>query len=195
MPTAGLRSIPRWWSGRSRNCSGPAGDAVRIHYGCDFHLTPENIEDAIAAPGKYSIDHQGYILVELSDSMVPRNIDSIFTRMLAAGLRPIITHPERNPLYTRSFLSWSYGSSKAAGAGNCTIVRRQVREIGEIGERRIDAAQPGPLPGERRARLYLSLAALDEAWGTRPDTTGKRQRDSCWRRTHERSDRRGPPVR
>jgi protein-tyrosine phosphatase len=75
-----------------------AGDAVRIHYGCDCHLTPENIEDAIAAPGKYSIDHQGYILVELSDKMVPRNIDSVFTRMLAAGLRPIVTHPERNPL-------------------------------------------------------------------------------------------------
>ena len=75
-----------------------AGDAAHIHYGCDFHLTPENIEDAIAAPGKYSIDHQGYILVELSDSMVPRRMDSIFTRMLAAGLRPIVTHPERNPL-------------------------------------------------------------------------------------------------
>ena len=30
--------------------------------------------------------------------MVPRKMDSIFTRMLAAGLRPIITHPERNPL-------------------------------------------------------------------------------------------------
>jgi len=75
-----------------------AGDAVRIHYGCDFHLTPENIEDAIAAPGKYSIDHQGYILVEFSDSMVPKKMDSVFARMLAAGLRPIVTHPERNPL-------------------------------------------------------------------------------------------------
>jgi protein-tyrosine phosphatase len=75
-----------------------AGDAVRIHYGCDFHLTPENIEDAIAAPGKYSIDHKGYILVELADNMVPRTMASILTRMLAAGLRPIVTHPERNPL-------------------------------------------------------------------------------------------------
>lgn len=75
-----------------------AGDAARIHYGCDFHLTPENIEDAIAAPGKYSIDHKGYILVEFDDSMVPRKMDSIFARMLAAGLRPIVTHPERNPL-------------------------------------------------------------------------------------------------
>jgi len=75
-----------------------AGDAVRIHYGCDLHLTPENIEDAIAAPGKYSIDHKGYILVEFGDGVVSRKMDSIFSRMLAAGLRPIVTHPERNPL-------------------------------------------------------------------------------------------------
>jgi protein-tyrosine phosphatase len=78
-----------------------AGDAPRIHYGCDFHLTPENIEDAIAAPGKYSIAHKGYILVEFSDSMVPRKMDSIFSRMLASGLRPILTHPERNPLLVK----------------------------------------------------------------------------------------------
>jgi protein-tyrosine phosphatase len=74
------------------------GDAPRIHYGCDFHLTPENIDDAIAAPGKYSIDHRGYLLVEFADHMIPRSMDSIFTRMLAAGLQPIVTHPERNPL-------------------------------------------------------------------------------------------------
>jgi protein-tyrosine phosphatase len=75
-----------------------AGDVVRIHYGCDFHLTPENIEDAIATPGKYSINHKGYILIEFADDMVPRTMASVFTRMLAAGLRPIVTHPERNPL-------------------------------------------------------------------------------------------------
>lgn len=75
-----------------------AGVAVRIHYGCDFHLTPENIEGAIAEPGKYSIAHKGYLLVEFSDSMVPKSMEHIFDRMLAAGLRPIVTHPERNPL-------------------------------------------------------------------------------------------------
>ena len=28
------------------------GDAPRIHYGCDFHLTLENIEDALRVTGK-----------------------------------------------------------------------------------------------------------------------------------------------
>ena len=49
------------------------GDAPRIHYGCDFHLTLENIEDAVRSPGKYSINHRGYLLVEFSDFLIPKN--------------------------------------------------------------------------------------------------------------------------
>jgi len=75
-----------------------AGDAPRIHYGCDFHLTMENIEDAVRAPKKYSIDGHGYLLVEFSDFHIPKNADEIFARMMGAGLSPIVTHPERNQL-------------------------------------------------------------------------------------------------
>jgi protein-tyrosine phosphatase len=74
------------------------GDVPRIHYGCDFHLTLENIEDALRSPGKYSIDHRGYLLVEFSDFLIPKTTDQIFARMMRAGLRPIVTHPERNQL-------------------------------------------------------------------------------------------------
>ena len=75
-----------------------AGDSPRIHYGCDFHLTPENIEDAVRAPGKYSINHQGYLLVEFSDAFIPKSTTEIFTTMIDVGIRPILTHPERNLL-------------------------------------------------------------------------------------------------
>ncbi len=74
------------------------GDAPRIHYGCDCHLTLENIEDALRSPGKYSINHRGYLLVEFSDFLIPKTTDAIFARMMKVGLRPIVTHPERNQL-------------------------------------------------------------------------------------------------
>jgi protein-tyrosine phosphatase len=83
---------------------------VQIHYGCDFHLTMENIEDALAHPGKYSINHKGYLLVEFSDMAIPRTTADIFRRMLDGGLRPIVTHPERNPLLQRrmpDLLEWA----------------------------------------------------------------------------------------
>jgi protein-tyrosine phosphatase len=74
------------------------GDVPQIHYGCDFHLTLENIEDALHAPDKYSIDHHGYLLVEFSDFHIPKTTEELFARMMRAGLSPIITHPERNQL-------------------------------------------------------------------------------------------------
>jgi protein-tyrosine phosphatase len=80
-----------------------AGDVPRIHYGCDFHLTMENIEDALRAPEKYSIDHKGYLLVEFSDFLIPKTTQEIFGRMMSVGLRPIVTHPERNQLLQKRF--------------------------------------------------------------------------------------------
>lgn len=75
-----------------------AGDVPQIYYGCDFHLTLENIEDAVRVPEKYSINHKGYLLVEFSDFLVPKTTDQIFARLMQARLKPIITHPERNQL-------------------------------------------------------------------------------------------------
>lgn len=74
------------------------GNLIRIHTGCELHFTRENIEEAISAPGKYSINHRGYLLVEFSDFLVPLTAGEVFSRMIAAGLQPIIAHPERNPL-------------------------------------------------------------------------------------------------
>ena len=75
-----------------------AGPLPRIHRGCDFHLTLENIQDALADPGKYAINHLSYLLVEFSDLLIPRTTQEIFDRLQRAGLTPIVTHPERNGL-------------------------------------------------------------------------------------------------
>jgi protein-tyrosine phosphatase len=77
------------------------GDTPQIYFGCDFHLTPENIDDAIHAPAKYSINHKGYLLVEFSDFYIPKTTEEIFARLMRAHLRPIVTHPERNQLLQR----------------------------------------------------------------------------------------------
>jgi protein-tyrosine phosphatase len=75
-----------------------AGPSPRIHRGCDFHLTMENIDDALAHPAKYAINHKSYLLIEFSELLIPRTTQETFQRFLAAGLIPIITHPERNAL-------------------------------------------------------------------------------------------------
>ena len=74
------------------------GDTIRVHYGCEMHLTLENIENVLRSPEEYSICHKGYLLVEFSNFVVPKSTSEILGRMLDRGLRPIIAHPERNPI-------------------------------------------------------------------------------------------------
>ena len=74
------------------------GSAVRLHRGCDFHLYYENIQDALVDPSKYTINGKSYLLVEFSDLMIAQSTPQIFTRLIRAGMIPIITHPERNYL-------------------------------------------------------------------------------------------------
>lgn len=76
-----------------RNDSG-----VRLHLGCDFHLAFENIQDALRHPRKYTIAGGPYLLVEFSDLLILKTTAQIFADLLTAGMRPVITHPERNPL-------------------------------------------------------------------------------------------------
>jgi protein-tyrosine phosphatase len=83
---------------RLRELEAGIGDAVRLYTGCDFHLSYENIQDAIVNPRKYTINQNCYLLVEFSDLLIFRNTGEIFGRLQDAGMIPIITHPERNEL-------------------------------------------------------------------------------------------------
>ena len=64
--------------------------------GCDFHMSYDNIQEAKADPGKYSVNGLGYLLVELPDYGVSHNLTETFYQLQLAGLTPILTHPERN---------------------------------------------------------------------------------------------------
>lgn len=76
---------------------------VELGLGCDFHLSYENIEDALKDPRKYTINHGKYLLVEFAEFMIPDNIGDTFYEFAVRGIRPIVTHPERNPLLQRDY--------------------------------------------------------------------------------------------
>ncbi|RXH56306.1 tyrosine-protein phosphatase [Granulicella sibirica] len=74
-----------------------AGVALTIGVGCDFHLSYDNIQAALADTKKYTINGHGYLLVELPDYGLPRGLTETFYQLRLAGMTPILTHPERNP--------------------------------------------------------------------------------------------------
>jgi protein-tyrosine phosphatase len=78
------------------------GEKPRLGLGCDFHMSYENVQDAMINPARYLIEGGQYLLVELSNFSIPPQIDESYTRMRQIGITPIITHPERNPILQRT---------------------------------------------------------------------------------------------
>ncbi len=74
---------------------------LTLGIGCDFHLSYDNINEAIADPKKFAINATQYLLVELPDYGLPPTLTETFYQLQLAGLTPILTHPERNPTLQR----------------------------------------------------------------------------------------------
>jgi protein-tyrosine phosphatase len=75
-----------------------AGPAPRLHLGCDCHLSHDNIQGVLGDPARYTINGAGYLLVEFSDFNIPPATEGVFASLRQAGVTPVVTHPERNPL-------------------------------------------------------------------------------------------------
>ncbi len=71
---------------------------LTLSLGCDFHLSYENVQDALENPARYVIAETKYLLVELSNFSVPPSVSDSLMRLADRGLTPILTHPERNPI-------------------------------------------------------------------------------------------------
>lgn len=77
------------------------GPAPRLSLGCDFHFSYDNLRELGKSPHRFTIEDTPYLLIELSDFAVPPSVTSQLKELLERGLRPIITHPERNLLLQR----------------------------------------------------------------------------------------------
>jgi protein-tyrosine phosphatase len=78
------------------------GGKITLGLGCDFHLSYENIDDALKNPARYTINQKQYLLVEFAELVIPQQMTEVFYKFLVAGIQPIITHPERNPIIVKN---------------------------------------------------------------------------------------------
>ena len=74
------------------------GPFPAIHAGCELHFTADAIDDALKSPLKFTIGHGTYLLLEFSNSSIPKTTTAILALLLREGITPVIAHPERNPL-------------------------------------------------------------------------------------------------
>jgi protein-tyrosine phosphatase len=80
-----------------REALADAGVRLILGAGCDFHLSYDNVQNALENPRRYTINAGEYLLVELPDYALPPTLEQTFYELRLAGLTPILTHPERNP--------------------------------------------------------------------------------------------------
>lgn len=78
-----------------------APHGLQLSLGCDFHFSYDNVEDALSHPERYAIGNAGYMLIELSDYSIPPTMAENMARLNDAGLKLVLTHPERNPILQR----------------------------------------------------------------------------------------------
>jgi protein-tyrosine phosphatase len=76
--------------------------SVKLTLGCDFHLSYENIRAAQAKPQDFAIGGTKYLLVELSDFGAWVGVAEGVRELQQAGIAPVLTHPERNPVLQRN---------------------------------------------------------------------------------------------
>jgi protein-tyrosine phosphatase len=72
------------------------GARLTLATGCDFHLNPENLRALKEDAPRFCINQRGYLLIEFDESAIPPSMDQTLHELQLAGLRPVITHPERN---------------------------------------------------------------------------------------------------
>jgi len=80
----------------------------RIHRGCDFHLSFDNVQAVMESPSKYAVNGGPYLLVEFPDGPLA-GMKRVLTMLLDCGLAPIMTHPERHLQLQRieqEFVEW-----------------------------------------------------------------------------------------
>jgi protein-tyrosine phosphatase len=72
------------------------GNRLQLATGCDFHLDPENLASLRQDPSAYCLNQHDYLLVEFNEISIPPGMDQTLHEIQLAGLRPVVTHPERN---------------------------------------------------------------------------------------------------
>ncbi|HBY62333.1 MAG TPA: exopolysaccharide biosynthesis protein [Solibacterales bacterium] len=149
------------------------GSRINVHLGCDLHLHHENIRNAVAEPAAYTVNGGRYLLVEFSDLLILPATEAIFEEMRQAGIVPIVTHPERNPLLQvriERMKQWAAGGVLLQVTAD-SFLGRWGREARECAARLMDlnlvhaVASDAHGAKDRTPRLDRAFEYVSRRWG------------------------------
>ncbi|MDX2153096.1 MAG: CpsB/CapC family capsule biosynthesis tyrosine phosphatase [Bryobacteraceae bacterium] len=150
-----------------------AGDRIRVHLGCDLHLSYENIQNVLKAPATYTVNGGRYLLVEFPDMLIAPTTEVIFEEMKGVGVTPLVTHPERNPLLQQRLermAQWVAAGVLLQVTGDSFLGRwgREARGVSEeLMNRNLVHFVASDAHGtrDRTPRLGEAFAYVKDKWG------------------------------
>ena len=87
---------------KSAELQAAIGEVPKLLLGCDFHISYDNVQRLTSDDARqFTINQTQYLLIELDDHFVPQQFDQILYNLQVAEVIPILTHPERNPVFRR----------------------------------------------------------------------------------------------
>lgn len=86
---------------RLKELQAATGESPKLMLGCDFNLSYDNIRQVVHDHADYTINGTSYLLVEFAREFDPGQFEQVLYEIQLAGLTPILTHPERNPVFRR----------------------------------------------------------------------------------------------
>jgi protein-tyrosine phosphatase len=139
--------------------------------GCDFHLSYDNLQDIRTDAFRYTLNQKSYLLVEFADYSIPPTMDQALHELQLAGLKPIVTHPERNPLIRAQPEPLAAAGMIRAGDG--AIAAGALGRVREGRGERLAGRGRGAFRGQRRAQY--DVASAEAAGDVRDDRQGARR--------------------
>src|ERR1700675_941429 len=149
------------------------GGRLILATGCDFHLNPENLDALRVDAPRFCINQRDYLLIEFNEYSIPPAMDQTLHEIQLLGLRPVITHPERNAilrLQTERLRKWvRLGCFIQVTAGSLTGTfgpRAQEDSLCWIGRGFVHFVASDAHNTKRRPlRLMPAYAAVKEQFG------------------------------
>jgi protein-tyrosine phosphatase len=103
---------PELISQRIAELQNAAGNGIKIHRGCDFHLSPHNLQFAAREPSRFSINGLNYLLVEFPEMAMFQGIEQVFS----------------NHVFRIDAHCDTPGTERAPGSGHPARLRRWVEQ-------------------------------------------------------------------